>query len=477
MADEFKISWSSHLEHISSMLHTNYLSNSYTDVTLVCSDKIRYEAHRLVLSSCSYFFKDVITPNLDVKQIIYLKGIESIEMKSILQFMYYGETDFQQNRTYNFLQVAKELELKGVSSFDDSIDTTGSGEPSVSDNFMPSVQEAGNSQNISEDKNIPEDSLLMKVEKDGNSPLLCLSCSSEFPTAVKLKTHCVQMHKNVPNICTACGYQATDIGDLKTHKISMHHYLSCVECDFLTIKPVVLKIHQMDIHENVKYDCDICNWQGGSTQLYNHRRRKHGAKHQKKLMSYKYLKKYQENINQFLNEYICKTCDLKASCLEDFEKHNKEFHSLSCHICQFTTHIKVALTRHIKISHNEEKKYYMKIVNDIKEYFCKECEYQNPKLSNMRKHVGFYHLGIKYPCDQCSHLAQDKQNLDKHIRGVHNKELRFSCDQCEKKFSYLDTRNAHVRSYHTNQKFSCKHCNSKFGLIGNLTKHMKNYHQ
>jgi len=56
----------------------------------------------------------MLSPDADCKTIIYLKGINSQEMNSILQFMYVGEASFPQRRTVEFIRVATDLELKGL---------------------------------------------------------------------------------------------------------------------------------------------------------------------------------------------------------------------------------------------------------------------------------------------------------------------------------------------------------------------------
>ena len=47
--------------------------------------------------------------------LIYLRGIQSYEMESILQFMYLGEGKFYYERMAEFIKVAKDLEVKEIS--------------------------------------------------------------------------------------------------------------------------------------------------------------------------------------------------------------------------------------------------------------------------------------------------------------------------------------------------------------------------
>ena len=115
------ITWNDYSDHMKQMLQHLMKSQTFTDVTLVCDDKIQLEAHKIILISGSKFFEAILKPIFqvgDIKPIIYLKGINHHEMESILQFMYLGEARFSQERTSEFLRVAMELELKSISQID-----------------------------------------------------------------------------------------------------------------------------------------------------------------------------------------------------------------------------------------------------------------------------------------------------------------------------------------------------------------------
>ena len=74
-------------------------SNKSSDVTIVCEDKTRYKVHKFVLNACSPVFQSIID-NLPENEgsVVYLRGVFSQEMKSIIQFMYLGQATFYQNR-------------------------------------------------------------------------------------------------------------------------------------------------------------------------------------------------------------------------------------------------------------------------------------------------------------------------------------------------------------------------------------------
>merc|ERR1712243_316969 len=90
-------------------------SNELTDVTLVSEDKKLFKAHKIVLSASSPVFKTIISDNTSSSPTIYLRGIQSYEIESILEFIYLGEATFYQERMNEFISVAKSLEIKEIS--------------------------------------------------------------------------------------------------------------------------------------------------------------------------------------------------------------------------------------------------------------------------------------------------------------------------------------------------------------------------
>ena len=69
---------------------------------------------KIVLRACSPVFKKIIDNNPSQHPLVYLRGIQSYEMESILQFMYLGEGKFYYKRMGELLKVAKDLEVKEI---------------------------------------------------------------------------------------------------------------------------------------------------------------------------------------------------------------------------------------------------------------------------------------------------------------------------------------------------------------------------
>ena len=110
-------------------------SGDFADVTLVCDDKKKIRAHRNILAACSPVFKDIL--QIENSSVVYLKGVYSSEMESIIQFIYLGEATFYEERMNHFLEAAKSLDIKELNKeVDETEEFNNTVEDSVQANKM-----------------------------------------------------------------------------------------------------------------------------------------------------------------------------------------------------------------------------------------------------------------------------------------------------------------------------------------------------
>ena len=112
--EKFKLHWHTYTDHLKEMLHDMMSYNELTDITLVSEDRKQFKAHKIILSASSPVFKSIIGHCLMSSPFIYLKGILSQEIETILRFIYLGEATFNQDRLNMILDVAKSLEIKEI---------------------------------------------------------------------------------------------------------------------------------------------------------------------------------------------------------------------------------------------------------------------------------------------------------------------------------------------------------------------------
>jgi len=89
------------------------------DVTLSClledGKTAAIPTHKTLLSSFSPIFKDMITQGVrNSYSILYMYGISYKHLANIVDFMYYGEVNVDQSRIHEFLEIAGNLQIKGL---------------------------------------------------------------------------------------------------------------------------------------------------------------------------------------------------------------------------------------------------------------------------------------------------------------------------------------------------------------------------
>jgi len=85
----------------------------FFDVTLACDDQ-QLQAHKVILSACSPFFRTILKRNPHQHPLLYLKGVKYVDLVAVLNFMYHGEVNVAQEELNSFLAVAEELKVKGL---------------------------------------------------------------------------------------------------------------------------------------------------------------------------------------------------------------------------------------------------------------------------------------------------------------------------------------------------------------------------
>ena len=117
-SDEFCLRWNSYESNISSSFRELREDSEFFDVTLCCDNGIDIvQAHKVILAACSPFFRDILSHQKNQQNpLLYLKGICLKDLQAVLEFMYHGEVNLAQGSLNNFLEVAEELAIKGLSA-------------------------------------------------------------------------------------------------------------------------------------------------------------------------------------------------------------------------------------------------------------------------------------------------------------------------------------------------------------------------
>ena len=112
-SEKFCLRWNDFESNISVAFRELREDKDFFDVTLACDDE-QIEAHKVILSACSPFFRQVLRKNPHQHPLLYLKGVKFTDLQSVLNFMYHGEVNIAQEELNSFLSVAEELRVKGL---------------------------------------------------------------------------------------------------------------------------------------------------------------------------------------------------------------------------------------------------------------------------------------------------------------------------------------------------------------------------
>ena len=112
--DKFGLKWNDFQQNIISSYNGLRTELDYSDVTLVCEGDHHIEAHKVIITASSQFFKTVLKRNKHPYPMIYMKGVKAKIMEAIIDFIYNGEVNVYQEDLDGFLALAEEIQLKGV---------------------------------------------------------------------------------------------------------------------------------------------------------------------------------------------------------------------------------------------------------------------------------------------------------------------------------------------------------------------------
>jgi len=128
-SEKFCLRWNDFESNISVAFRDLREEKDFFDITLACDDSSQVQAHKVILSACSPWFRNVLRQNPHQHPLLYLKGVKYKELVSVLNFMYQGEVNVAQEELNSFLAVAEDLRVKGLTQNNSSSDSKSKSDP------------------------------------------------------------------------------------------------------------------------------------------------------------------------------------------------------------------------------------------------------------------------------------------------------------------------------------------------------------
>ena len=259
MSESLCLQWNDFKENAIGTLGSLKNDHDFLDVTLASEDGKQVEANKMILAISSSFFQNLLKRNKHPHPLIYMKGVKSIDLWAIVDFLYFGEANVFQENLDSFLALAEELQLKGLmgkSSTDEEIQTR---------NEIPfQEKEIKNCKPIkSKPSPVLQDHSNENVSKicrrtvatinyfSRNFHELDEKCNSMMEKTTKVSPTGQRLYR-----CEGCGKEAI-IGNLKNHIEAKHLEGVSITCNFCektfrarnTLKKHMAKDHQ-ESHPN-----------------------------------------------------------------------------------------------------------------------------------------------------------------------------------------------------------------------------------
>ncbi|XP_040580531.1 uncharacterized protein [Lepeophtheirus salmonis] len=112
-SEQFCLKWNNYQSNIVSALGNLKLDEDFVDVTLSCEGRT-IKAHKVILSACSLYFRDVFRETPCNHPIIILKDTQYSDLESLVKYVYQGQVYISQENLSSFLKTADALQIKGL---------------------------------------------------------------------------------------------------------------------------------------------------------------------------------------------------------------------------------------------------------------------------------------------------------------------------------------------------------------------------
>ena len=324
MAQNFSMLWPSYEDHLLEMMQFLLNSNEYGDVTLVCEDKKLFTAHKVILCASSKMFKTLLSKNSEENLLIYFDGIQSHQMKSILHYIYLGQTELDEENFITFMKLAKSLELEVVDEFNQYLELLSNKKDSLKENIFQKIEDTEDSEFpvnfASHEINVDLESFIMNYVNSGQrekrrkrnkiikerSDINCAQCGKQYLNSRNLKRHIEVSHDKVKYKCPHCEKEYGEESKVKRHVLTIHESVkySCDQCDNKYTQQYHLREHILIKHEGVAYPCHLYKYNAPSTQN---------------------LRKHTESVHEGIR-HPCLKCPKSFSTKGTLQKHEKDCH-------------------------------------------------------------------------------------------------------------------------------------------------------
>ena len=263
-SEKLFLQWNDFQENLNSSFKQLRIDEELLDVTLVSDDGGSVGAHKVVLASSSPFFMNLLKRSKHSHPFVFLKGVKKNTILAMLDFLYKGEANVFQDDLDQFLSLADDFQLKGLTGSDqgqkdDDLDISSSTKLHSRHTYVGDKRESReiyanpikvesklrlhnessselrranqNSQLVSLEPSQLDEQIKSMIENSGKSMtvgntsrkvITCKVCGKEGQLG-NIRKHIEAKHIGITRSCDICGKIFESIDGLRLHKNKEHH--------------------------------------------------------------------------------------------------------------------------------------------------------------------------------------------------------------------------------------------------------------
>ena len=95
MSEKFSLKWNDFQSNWNKAINNLHKDTDFADVTLISDDKVKFSAHKILLSNSSNMFKFILKGTNQNNSLLFLRGVSSKNLGFILEYIYQGVVNLQ----------------------------------------------------------------------------------------------------------------------------------------------------------------------------------------------------------------------------------------------------------------------------------------------------------------------------------------------------------------------------------------------
>ena len=247
MSEKFNLKWNDFGSNVAKSFGKLRTEDYLHDVTLIGDDHTQLSAHKLVLSACSEYFKEIFTRNKHTNTLLCLEGLSKPDLENVLDYMYNGEVHISQEDLDRFFTIAQRLRLEGLlgdGSENNEHQSTKESKPYIEEGLsVPTYEEK-----TSAPSDLPPSKIISLMNTDNNEVISmiennleplegghfrCKVCGKDSKGMTKTISNKAKLKWNMKNhvethieglsySCQLCGKQFRSKNSFSVHKSNYH---------------------------------------------------------------------------------------------------------------------------------------------------------------------------------------------------------------------------------------------------------------